>query len=253
VSSAIVDPSLFNAAVWRDGFMRLILPSPKQPKNFNCGLQATEWVMTDLFVNKDLVKPEDILSWKDLLKPQYKGKIISWDPRAPGSGQTTVGYLNALFGEQYLKDLFIGQQVTLTSDYRQLAESVARGSSAIGLSLVQANIEPLRASGLPLQRVFPQDGPGALTGGFGTAFLFKNSPSPNSAALFLNWFASKEAQEIWEREMMETSLRTDVSHKVPDYVIPRPGVNYSINDYHPDYFFSKRAPAIAKMQELLGR
>ena len=232
--------------------MRVILPSPKQPKNFNCGLQATEWVMTDLFVNKDLVKPEEIRSWQDLLRPQYKGKIISWDPRIPGSGQTTVGYLNALFGEQYLKDLFIGQQVTFTADYRQLAESVARGGSAIGLSLVQANIEPLRASGLPLQRVFPQDGPGALTGGFGTVFLFKDSPSPNAAAVFLNWFASKEAQEIWEREMMETSLRTDVSHRVPDYVIPQSGVNYRIRGRTRVFRHTHGGPPATRMRPLFA-
>ena len=75
----------------------------------------------------------------------------------------------------------------------------------------------------------------------------------NAAALFLNWIVSRDAQDMWEREMMETSLRTDVPHQVPDYVIPKAGVAYPINDYHPDYFFSKRAPAIARIQEILGR
>jgi hypothetical protein len=44
-----------------------------------------------------------------------------------------------------------------------------------------------------------------------------------------------------------------VPHKVPDYVIPKPGVDYKIDDYDPDYFFAQRAPAIAKLQEMLGR
>jgi ABC-type Fe3+ transport system substrate-binding protein len=249
----LVDPSLFTPATWRGGHMKPILPSPTEPKDFLCGLQGEEWVMTDLFVNPQLVPPDSIKSWKDLLKPEYKGKIISMDPRRPGSAQTTVAYLSTLFGEDYVRDLYIGQNVQLTADYRQLAEGVARGSYPIGIALVQANVEPLRAEGLPLQRVFPADGPGALTGGFGTVHKVKNSPNPNAAAVFMNWFASRDAQDIWEREMMETSLRTDVAHQVPDYVIPKPGVSYTIDDYNPDYFFSKRAPAIAKLSDLLGR
>ncbi|HEY7063659.1 MAG TPA: extracellular solute-binding protein [Chloroflexota bacterium] len=253
VTPILVDPSLFNGASWRGGHMKPILPSPTQPKDFLCGLQGEEWVMTDLFVNSQMVPPGSIKSWKDLLKPEYKGKIVSYDPRRPGSSQTTVAYLNTLFGEDYLRDLYVGQNVQLTADYRQLAEWVARGSYPIGIALVQANVEPLRAEGLPLERVFPADGPGALTGGFGTVQRIKNGPNPNAAAVFMNWFASKDAQEIWEREMMETSLRTDVAHNVPDYVIPKPGVNYTIDDYNPDYFFTKRVPAIAKITDLLGR
>jgi len=252
-SKLLADPGLFDPAVWRGGQIRLVLPSPNMPKDFICGLQVAEWVMTDLFVNRDMVKPDTIQSWKDILKPEYKGKIASFDPRRAGSAQTTVAYLNTLFGEQFIKDLYVGQEVAITADYGQLAEWVARGSYPIGLALVQANIEPLRAQGLPLERVFPADGPGALTGGFDTVHKIKGGPNPNAAAVFLNWFASKEAQEIWEREMMETSLRADVPHKVPEYVIPKPGVSYTINDYDPDYFFNKRVPAIAKVTELLGR
>jgi iron(III) transport system substrate-binding protein len=253
VTGLLVDPSLYEAAVWKDGQMRPTLASPSEPKDFLCGIQGAEWVMTDLFVNRDMVPPSAITSWKDLLRPEYRGKITSFDPRRAGSAMTTAAYLDTLFGEDYLKDLYVGQAVTLTADYRQLAEWVARGTYPIGIGLVQANVEPLRAEGLPLERVFPADGQGALTGGFGTAHKIKGGPNPNAAALFLNWFVSRDAQDMWEREMMETSLRTDVPHQVPDYVIPKAGVAYPINDYHPDYFFSKRAPAIARIQEILGR
>jgi ABC-type Fe3+ transport system substrate-binding protein len=252
-AEVVKDPELAKPEVWRYGAPRLILPSPQLPRDFFCGVQAAEWVMTDLFVNSQTVRLDTIRSWKDLLKPEYKGKIASWDPRRPGSSQTTVGYLNALFGEQYLRDLYIGQQVVLTADYRQLAEWVARGTHPFGIGLVQANIEQFRKEGLPLERLFPADGQGSLTGGFGTVHPIKNSQNPNAGALFVNWFASKDAQEIWEREMMETSLRNDLPHRVPEYVIPKQGVEYPINDYYPGYFFDKRAPAIAKINELLGR
>jgi len=249
----LVDPAITNPAVWRDGAMRLTKPSPALPKDFYCGLQTSEYVMTDLFVNSQMVPADAIQSWKDLLRPAFKGKIAANDPRQPGPGQTTFAYLQKLFGDGYLPELLLGQEVVLTADLRQLAEWVARGNYPIGIALVQATVEPLRAEHLPIERVFPSDGPGILTGGFGSVQKIKDGPHPRAAALFMNWFASREAQARHEREALEMSLRTDTPHQVPDYVMPRAGTAYPINDYDPDYFFNDRAPAIARLQELLGR
>ncbi len=252
VTKLIVDPAMLDPASWRSGAPRLLKPSSQMPKDFGCGIQGADWVMTDLFVNRDMVPPSAIRSWKDLLRPEYRGKITSHDPRRPGSGGATVGYVHSLFGEQFLQDLYVGQQLTYTADYRQLAEWVARGAYPIGLSLVQVNVEPLRAAGLPLERVFPEDGPGSTLGGFSVVMRVKGGPNPNAAAVFLNWFLSRDAQDMWEREMMETSLRTDVAHQVPDYVIPKPGVQY-VDGYDPDFYFTHRVPAEAKIADLLGR
>jgi hypothetical protein len=52
---------------------------------------------------------------------------------------------------------------------------------------------------------------------------------------------------------METSLRTDVAHRVPDYVIPKPGVSYPIDDYNPDYYFPNRVPVVDRIIQALGR
>ena len=252
IAKVIVDPALMEPELWRDGAPRILKPSPNMPQDYACGIQGADWVMTDLFVNRDMVPPSAIKSWKDLLKPEYKGKIASHDPRRPGSGGATVAYLYALFGEQYLQDLYVGQQVTYNIDYRQLAEWVARGNYPIGLSLVQVNVEPLRAAGLPLERVFPEDGPGSTLGGFSVVMRVKGAPNPNAAGVFLNWFLSRGGQEMGEREMMETSLRTDLAHSVPDYIIPKPGVQY-IDGYDPTFHYTERVPAEAKIVELLPR
>jgi ABC-type Fe3+ transport system substrate-binding protein len=253
VTPLAVAPDVVEPTAWKNGGPRLIKPSPNMPRDFHCGLQLAEWVMTDLFVNPQIVPPAAIQSWKDLLKPEYRGKIAAFDPRRPGPGQPPAAYLYTLFGEQYITDLFLGQQVTLSSDNRQLAEWVARGTYPIGIALVQAAVEPLRAAGLPIERVFPADGPGTLVGGFGTVMRIKNSPHPNAAAVFVNWFASRDGQEMWEREMLEVSMRTDVPHTAaPEYIWPRPGVSY-LDDYDPDYYFRQRVPAVARIQELFGR
>jgi len=256
MNGKLIDPDILNPAVWRGGKPKLneAGPSPNLPADFRCSLQTAEWVMTDLFANTEIVKPGDITSWKDLLKPQYKGKIAAFDPRRSGPGQTPVGYLAALFGHQYLKDLFIGQQVKLTADNRQLAEWVARGEYPIGIGLVQFAVETYRKQGLPIARVYPKDGPGSLTGGFSVVMLIKNAPHPNAAQLFANWFAGKEAQAIYEAQMMETSLRTDISGtNLPDYVKPQPGVAYPVDDYSYEHYTKIRVPAVEMLQKELQR
>ena len=249
----LVDPDVVRSSVWRDGAVRLVPPSPSMPKDFYGGLQTAEWVMTDLFVDSDVVPPGAITSWQDLLKPEYKGKIASQDPRQPGPAWSTVGYLDRLFGIDYLRELYKGQEVVLTADTRQLAEWVARGTYPIGIALYQASIEPMKAAGLPLERVYPSDGPGILTGGFGSVMKIKDGPNPSAAAVFLNWWASRDAQEMYEGAVQEMSLRTDVSHKVPDYIVPRAGVEYRYNAYDPDQHYNSTLPTTSALQEIIGR
>jgi len=253
IAPELMDPAILNPAVWRDGVLPLLSPLPGQPPDFNCAFQFAEWVPPDLMVNTQLVPPSTITSWRDLLKPEYKGRITAYDPRSAGPGQTPAAYLLILFGEQYLRDLYLGQEVALSRDDRQLAESVARGSYGIGIGLIPPQIEQFRALGLPLQRVIPADGPGYTTGGFGTLMKLKGSPHPNAARVFINWYLTKEAQEIHEGAMMEPSLRADVVRKAPDYIVPRADVKYDFNNTDPDFFFNKRMPANQTVVEIMGR
>ena len=101
--------------------------------------------------------------------------------------------------------------------------------------------------------MYPADGPGVVTPGFGSLMKIKNGPNPNAAAVFINWMASKEGQEIWEREMMEMSLRADVAHQVPEYVIPKAGVEYPVNAADVEQYFTYGLQARAALQEMLGR
>jgi ABC-type Fe3+ transport system substrate-binding protein len=131
---------------------------------------------------------------------------------------------------------------------------VARGEYPIGIALVQFAIEIYRKQGLPITRVYPKDGPGSLTGGFSVVMLIKDAPHPNAAQLFANWFASKEAQTIYEAQMMETSLRTDIAGtNLPDYVKPQPGVAYPIDDYSFEHYNKVRIPAVEMLQKELQR
>ena len=256
MNGKLIDPEILQPGVWRNGGPKLNPPgpSPNLPAGFRCSFQTAEWVMTDLFANTSIIKPGEINSWKDLLRPQYKGKIAAYDPRRSGPGQTPVGYLAALFGQQYLKDLYVGQEVKLTADNRQLAEWVARGEYPLGIALVQFAVEIFRRQGLPIERIYPADGQGSVTGGFSVIMLIRNAPHPTAAQLLVNWFGSAEAQTIYEAQMMETSLRTDLKGgSVPDYVRRKDGVAYPVDDYSYEHYSNVRMPAVEFLQKELQR
>jgi ABC-type Fe3+ transport system substrate-binding protein len=244
----LVVPEVTNPENWRGGRLKLLDPEPRYH------LQTAEWLMTDLTINREQIATGQPASWQDLLKPEYKGKIASFDPRAPGPGLSTATHLYAHFGKEFMEQLYVGQAVQLTRDNRQLADWVVRGTYPVGLGMVPASIELMTKEGFRLERVFPADDPRALTGGSGTIVVFKNAQHPNAAKLFVNWFASREGQDVWAKTVREPTLRTDVDlAPVPSYIIPRDGVEYAIDEYSYDWFSSRQVEANEFMLNLLGR
>ena len=140
---------------------------------------------------------------------------------------------------EFLTQLYMGQDVRMHRNYTQAAEDVARGRSWIGIALVQAAVEPWTERGLPVVRVFPEDGPGLLTSGFSGIMKLKGSPHPNAGAVFINWWASNKGQTIAQCELQELSLRKDVGREdcVPDWTVPKDDQQYLIHSYAPDHYF----------------
>src|SRR5262249_22849222 len=104
------------------------------------------------------------------------------------------------------------------------------------------------------ERVFPADAPGALTGGNGVLFTFKNAPHPHATRLFVNWFASREGQEVWAKTIREPPLRTDVDlSTVPSYIIPAADMDYKTHHYNKDFANETRKAATDAILALLGR
>ena len=237
---------------------RLMLPGVTNPANWIDGqikwfdnkqaymMKIANWVQGWALLNSEKVNVASIQSWKDLLKPEYKGKIAAYDPRLGGPGQGMAGTLVNQFGMEFVKQLYLGQEVTYTRDGRQLVEWAVRGTYPIVLGAVQVDVERFRRAGMK-QLVVPllADGPGALTGGFGVVKLPLGHPNPNAATVFLNWIASRPGHIAYASSMLETSTRVDSQMElVPEYVKPKPSVKY-FDSYAEDWYKNER-PKIAK-------
>ena len=217
-------------------------------------LATTEWIHGWPVFNSDFIKPGQIATWQDLLKPEYKGKIAAYDPRPAGQGQSVAAYLTELFGPEFLKKLYLGQDIVITRDGRQLVEWAARGTYPIALGAVPVHIELFRAQGMTSLYVrLLDDGPGSSVGGFGVVKEPSQAPHPNAATVFINWFASKVGQEINTKRMLEASRRSDISTDlVPAYIVPDPKRTY-LDQYSEDWY-NKRRPIVQKqIIDALGR
>ncbi|MFN0073308.1 MAG: ABC transporter substrate-binding protein [Chloroflexota bacterium] len=208
-----------------------------------------------LSYNTNLVKSDDIKSWWDLLDPKWKGKIVSRDPTVAGTGSSMAGfYFHPQLGQEFIRKLFVDQEVTLTKDGRQGAEWLALGKYS--LYFIQSGNDPreLKDQGLPVEEVVRplKEGAWLSSGGTGTLGVFNRPAHPNATKLFVNWWLSQEGQLTAQRVNPEDeSLREDISKEA---VLPQyrrvPGVEYMYLDSEPETL-AKEGEVQAFMKKLL--
>ena len=157
--------------------------------------------------NRDSLTPGKIKSWKDLLNPEWKGKIAMLDPRRAGGGLdiSTFWYTNEKLGlgKSFVKQLFTTQDIFTSNEERQIVDFVARGRYPIAIGPSGTLTFQLKAQGLPVELFGSaglQEG-GFVTASNGTISVVKNAPHPNAAKLYLNYLLSNEGQVGLEQSL----------------------------------------------------
>ena len=183
-----------------------------------------------LSVNTGSVKPGEIKSYKDILNPKWKGKIIINDPTITGAGSRWFAVVADRFtGLDYMRDL-VKQEPVLTRDQRLQVESLARGKYAIAIG-VQPDLQAeFVKAGAPIQTIIPEEG-AWLGGGPGLIAYFNRAPHPNATKIFINWLLSKEGQTLYSKTAKAESARLDVPN---DHLnkgdLRAPGAKYFISE-----------------------
>jgi ABC-type Fe3+ transport system substrate-binding protein len=250
VKPLLIHPEVADPANWRNGYIKF--NDPEGQYFFEMG----QYVSGVLIYNTERLRPEDLRTSRDLLRPELKGKIATHDPRVAGAGRGAATYYLEVLGPEFIRQLYFGQDVARTNDHRQLAEWVARGVHLVGIGAVERGVEPLRREGLPLGVTMLSDVPGYLSGGSTVVKAIKNPPHPNAQIVLLNWLASREGQRLMMEALGQPTRRVDVeipANEVPAYRLPQEGVTYDVDDYDFTFYTEHRPEAVRTLLQILGR
>lgn len=188
-------------------------------------------VIRTVIYNTNLIKEGEITSYRDLLKPQYKGKITLNDPSVTGPGFSAVVHLGEnLWGEaetlEFLRRLIKEQEAVVYRDNRIHIESVVRGKYPIGLGPLPDLIAEFLELGAPMKVAMVKED-NRMTQAAGAISVPTRSAHPNAATVFVNWLLTKEGQSIYAKSFGNPGMRIDASLEgIDPLFIPKPGEKY---------------------------
>ncbi len=191
-------------------------------------------VGTLIAVNTNLINPNEITSYTQLVDPRWRGKIVSNDvvrgTSGTGGGLIKFLYLHPNLGPNFLKKLFGEMEVTLSRDMRQMIDWLGQGRFAFALFPAWTDTEKAGRIGLPVAMVnskrmkegFP------VVSGRRTVMVLSPAPHPNAAKVFVNWLLSRAGQAGVERVLTYPSLRVDTLTKslLPELLVPEKGMDF---------------------------
>jgi iron(III) transport system substrate-binding protein len=181
--------------------------------------------------NTRLMDPTQFRSYRDLLDPRWKGKMVATDIRESGPGAVPARFMykHPELGPRFLEQLYSEMDMVLSSDQRQLIDWLSQGQYPLGLLLAKSSLIPAMEQGLPIGIVPDErfrEGTAIGPGG-GAVNLMDRAPHPNAAKLFVNWLLSREGQIAWQSAHRENSLRVDIpKDDVFPFDAPQPGAKY---------------------------
>jgi len=195
----------------------------------------------------DKVDGSQFKTWKDVLDPKWKGKIIMGDPTTPGAGSAMAAYwyLSPELGKSFVDTFFKNQDVKFSRDDNQMINSVGHGESLLGIGISDGILADDINKGLPIkaQAAANLTEKPYVTAGTGVLAVPKGAPHPNAAKVYVDWLLSAEGQTLWEKRGTP-SYRQDIPHTgVLDVMVPKPGKDY----------FETQAEDFARKQNQAGQ
>ena len=182
--------------------------------------------------NTNVAKSDELRSLDDFLNPKWKGRVGFLDPRTPGSGQSIWSFLWDVKGELYLRKL-VQQDLFVSRDQRQLADALAKGKLAIALGVSFYTLEGFIVANLPIKELPALKEGAPSSNGSGVIGIVKNPPHPNAARVFVNWFLSKEGQELYVKVMHQSTRRLDVDTKwLREFSVQAAKDVMTVEEYH---------------------
>ena len=167
------------------------------------------------WINTTLVKPgTEPKSWRDLLKPEWKGRISMADP---DTGTTPNYIFHGLTSRGKLDQSYFTalgkQELKFQPNSRLEVYGLARGEISLMFATSSNAVIPFLQEGAPLKAIDMAEG--IVTYRTGGVALLQGVTHPNAARVFINWLFSKEGQSIFGKGAGSIGFREDVPSFMP--------------------------------------
>lgn len=161
----------------------------KDRDGYHYGLRATVSVIA--YNTRVLLAAEAPRTWKDLLDPRWKGKLVTAHPGYSGVIATHVLALVHLHGWEYWKQL-ARNRLMLVQSAVDPAGVVASGERAAAVNGGDYTFYQSKKKGNPVEIVYPKEGVPLVVSPSGiTSF----APHPSAARLFTDFGFTREVQQ----------------------------------------------------------
>ena len=164
--------------------------------------------ITEVIVyNTRAVEAEDApKSFKELLDPEWKGRLVHSDPNYSGSTTMGVNILSNMYGWEFYQKL-AAQEPLLVQSIGAVPRMLLTGEADVGVLSIDADIKDFIAKGEPLAVVYAAEGVPFFTWDAG---ILKTATHVNAAKLWMDFLISKEHQAYLAERKYYPS-RTDVA------------------------------------------
>ena len=162
----------------------------KDRDGYHFGLRATVNVIA--YNTRAIPAAEAPKTWKDLLDPRWRGKLVTAHPGYSGVIATHVLALVHLHGWDYFKALAQNKPMLVQSAVDP-AGVVASGERPVAVDGGDYTFYQSKKKGNPVEIVYPKEGvPLVVSPSAITAF----APHPNAAKLFTDFIFSRDVQQV---------------------------------------------------------
>ena len=158
-------------------------------------------------------------SWDDLLKPEFKGRIIVANPGSSGTAYTLLSTMVQLRGEkdalEYMAKL--DKQIKqYTKSGSAPAKNAALGEAAIGITFIHNGIRHMEEGFSNIKLSVPTEGTGYEVG---SVAILNGAPELEAAKIFVDWSLTKKCQEFGQQNGSYQFL-TNPNANPPEKALP---------------------------------
>lgn len=233
---------------------------PKEYQSYNGYFTYTKLSgSAALLVNEDVfaeigLDPDEFTGYKDLLRPELKGRIAMGDPATSSSAWAELTNMLLVMGDEpydekawAFVEALIGQlNGDIISSSSRIYRATSDGEYAVGVSYEDPCVSLLEGGAENLRVVYPEEGAVWLPAGVA---IVKGAKNMESAKAFIDFAISEEGQRVY----VGTTIRpvmTSIENTNP-YMRPFSEIKMAYEDI--DYCASMRAEWVERWLDIVAR